>query len=263
MGMENRKRRGNAGKRLTELLALETQNENESSESDNESMNNENESIVEGDTSMKDSQEESQTQIVQKSCCDFDYEDYVDFKKYINTEIIKIKAVICPTTKNSESEDLRNQIYNLQRENETMKNELIKNEKLIDTLLSKIEDKNDNNGKEDAINEHSVAKSNSVNKKNTNENPRKSKTRPEVCITENYIQQENRIPLRPGNRTFASATKYGKKILVTGDSHIKRVKRNIFNNSITNGKSYLKSFSGANAKHLGHYILAHLRRAKT
>ena len=49
-------------------------------------------------------------------------------------------------------------------------------------------------------------------------------------------------------------TKCGKKICITGDSHIKRVRRNIFNNVTENGKAYLKSLSVAKVQHLHHFI---------
>ena len=49
-------------------------------------------------------------------------------------------------------------------------------------------------------------------------------------------------------------TKYEKKIIIIYDSCIKRVRRNTFNNLTENGKIYLKSFSGAKAQHLHHFI---------
>ena len=78
-----------------------------------------------------------------------------------------------------------------------------------------------------------------------------TKTRPDICINEKYI--ENMRPI-PGNRSYASTTKYGQKIFVVGDSHIKIIRRNLFNNSIVGGKSYIKSFDGSNTKRLHHYI---------
>ena len=82
----------------------------------------------------------------------------------------------------------------------------------------------------------------------TNNNPQKSqpevKRKSNIAITENHIRSQN-IKIVPGNRTYASMTKYGKKICIIDVSHIKRVERNIFNNSIENGNAYLKSFNGA------------------
>ena len=54
--------------------------------------------------------------------------------------------------------------------------------------------------------------------------------------------------------SYSSATKYGKKICVVGDSHIRRIKRNLFNNSLCEGKAHLNGFSGANIKRLDHSI---------
>ena len=58
----------------------------------------------------------------------------------------------------------------------------------------------------------------------------------------------------PGNRPYSSTTKFGKKICVVGDSHIRRIERNVFNNSLYEGKAHLNSFSEANIKRLDHFI---------
>ena len=58
----------------------------------------------------------------------------------------------------------------------------------------------------------------------------------------------------PGNRSYSSTTKFGKKICVVGDSHIRRIERNAFNNSLYEGKAHLNGFSGANIKRLDHFI---------
>ena len=75
-------------------------------------------------------------------------------------------------------------------------------------------------------------------------NPQKSqpevKRRPNLAITENLIRSQN-IKTVPGNRMYASMTKYGKVICIIVDSHIKRFARNIFHNSIKNGNAYLNS----------------------
>ena len=39
-----------------------------------------------------------------------------------------------------------------------------------------------------------------------------------------------------------------------GDSHIRRIKRNLFNNSLCEGKAHLNGFNGANIKRLDHFI---------
>ena len=66
-------------------------------------------------------------------------------------------------------------------------------------------------------------------------NPQKSqpevKRRPNIAITVNLIRSQN-IKTVLGNRTYASMTKYGKKICIIVDSHITSVGRNIFNTSI-------------------------------
>ena len=75
-----------------------------------------------------------------------------------------------------------------------------------------------------------------------------------VCTTEDYVK--NFIPFTvPGNSDYASIIKNGRKVLVVGDSHIKRIRRNDFNKELKNGKAIFRSFSGANTKQLDHYIL--------
>ena len=39
-----------------------------------------------------------------------------------------------------------------------------------------------------------------------------------------------------------------------GDSHIRRIKKNLFNNSINEGKAHLNSFNGATINRLDHFI---------
>ena len=70
----------------------------------------------------------------------------------------------------------------------------------------------------------------------------------------NNAQIENPVVTVPGNRSYSSTTKFGKKICVVGDSHIRRIKRNLFNNSLCEGKAHLNGFNGANIKRLDHFI---------
>ena len=51
------------------------------------------------------------------------------------------------------------------------------------------------------------------------------------------------------------ATKFGKKICVIGDSHLDRMKGNIFQKSVNGWKTYFNVFRGATFKRLNHYIL--------
>ena len=70
----------------------------------------------------------------------------------------------------------------------------------------------------------------------------------------NNAQIENSVVTVPRNRSYSSTTKFGKKICLVGDSHIRRIKRNPFNNSLYEGKANLNGFSGANIKRLDHFI---------
>ena len=76
-----------------------------------------------------------------------------------------------------------------------------------------------------------------------------SKKSADITLSEN-------IPPRvvPGNRTYASTVKYGKKVLLIGDSHIRGIKRNLFDNSMDHAKSYIKSHSGAKAWQLAYLM---------
>ena len=60
--------------------------------------------------------------------------------------------------------------------------------------------------------------------------------------------------IAPGNQSNASATEYGKKAIVIGDSHLQRINGKLFNESLSNCRSSLKYFSGANTLDLEHYM---------
>ena len=51
--------------------------------------------------------------------------------------------------------------------------------------------------------------------------------------------------IAPGNRTYTSTTKYGKKTIVIGDSHLQRINRKLLNESLPNCRGTLKYFNGA------------------
>ena len=48
----------------------------------------------------------------------------------------------------------------------------------------------------------------------------------------NNAQIKNPVVTVPGNRSYSSTTKFGKKICVVGAIPISRIKRNQFNNSL-------------------------------
>ena len=95
-----------------------------------------------------------------------------------------------------------------------------------------------------------------TNSRNTSPNATNTvrNKRPLVCTNENYLK--NFIPFTvPGNSNYTSIIKNGRKVLVVGDIHVKRIRRNDFNKELKNGKAIFRSFSGANIKQLDHYIL--------
>ena len=78
--------------------------------------------------------------------------------------------------------------------------------------------------------------------------------RPSICTTENYLRNYN-PPIVPRGSNYATVSKFGKKMFVVGDSHVKRIKHLDSDKELRSGKAFLKSFSGANSKQLDHYII--------
>ena len=78
--------------------------------------------------------------------------------------------------------------------------------------------------------------------------------RPNTCTTENYLQNYN-PPTVPGYNSYATVSKFRKKIFVVGDSHVKKIKRLDFNKELRSGKAFFRSFNGTDSKQLGHYII--------
>ena len=80
--------------------------------------------------------------------------------------------------------------------------------------------------------------------------------RPSNAITanENNTQGKNTIRTVPGNQSYAGTIKHNKKTCIISDSHIRRINKYLFNNSIIEGKAQLNSFSGATINRLDHFI---------
>ena len=80
----------------------------------------------------------------------------------------------------------------------------------------------------------------------------------EANITNNQYEEplaQRKARIVTGRRTYVKATKFGKKICVIGDSHLNRIKRNIFKKSVNGEKTYFNVFRGATSKGLNPYIL--------
>ena len=67
-------------------------------------------------------------------------------------------------------------------------------------------------------------------------------------VNKNNVNSYRTSKLVPGNRTYADATKFGKKVVVFGDSHLNRINRRLFDKSLVNCKSLLKCFNGGNSE---------------
>ena len=94
----------------------------------------------------------------------------------------------------------------------------------------------------------------------------KNRKRPQNCITEKYILNQRKLskrkPIIPGQRTYVETASFGKKVLIIGDSHVRRLNRHRLNQSFDHAKSILKAFSGAKIQDLEHYIVPHLSEEK-
>ena len=94
-------------------------------------------------------------------------------------------------------------------------------------------------------------------KKRQKKQSTKHNKQPEANITNNQYEEslvQRKARIVPGRRTYVEATKFGKKICVVGDSHLNRIKRNIFQKSVNGGKTYFNVFRGATSKRLNHYF---------
>ena len=86
----------------------------------------------------------------------------------------------------------------------------------------------------------------------------KHNKQPEAYITSNQYEEplvQRKALIVPGRITYLEATKFGKKICVIGDSHLNRIKDNIFQKPVNGGITYFHVFRRAASKRLNHYIL--------
>lgn len=126
---------------------------------------------------------------------------------------------------------------------------------------------NEENSQEEEVNSANIPNDPRRIHNDKNNLPRNQKQkRPQHCITENYIRNQKELPKRklvvPGQRSYAETVSYGKKVLIIGDSHVRRINRHRINESFDHAKCILKSFSGARIQDLEHYIVPHLSDEK-
>ena len=82
----------------------------------------------------------------------------------------------------------------------------------------------------------------------------KQKKRHDIIIDKHPERYTTPTRTVPENSSYANIVSKGKKIMLFCDSHGKRIRRNEFNKYLTNGYAHIKSFPGATAKHLNHYV---------
>ena len=73
----------------------------------------------------------------------------------------------------------------------------------------------------------------------------KHNKQPEAYITNERYQEpleQRKARIAPGRRTYLEATEFGKKVCIIGDSHLNRIKRNIFQKLVNVGKHTLMFF---------------------
>ena len=78
--------------------------------------------------------------------------------------------------------------------------------------------------------------------------------RPYICTTDNYLR--NYLPQTvPWNSSYATVSKFGKKIFPVGESHVKTIKRLDFDKKLRFSKAFFRLFIGENSKQFDHYII--------
>ena len=82
----------------------------------------------------------------------------------------------------------------------------------------------------------------------------------ECFFHSNEINQNSAVV--PGNRSYAITTKYGKKVIVVLNSHLRGINRKLFSNSLLKCRSCLEYFSGARTKELEYYVTSILKDEK-
>ena len=89
--------------------------------------------------------------------------------------------------------------------------------------------------------------------------------RPKVVVN-NFLENDKAVlkyPKHiPGNSLYAGITKDGKKVMILSDSIPSRIKMNEFNYYVKIGCVFRKSFPGATAKELAHYVILPLKEDK-
>ena len=89
------------------------------------------------------------------------------------------------------------------------------------------------------------------------------KGRPTVVVKENPEKDDpllyKSVKHFPGNSTYASISKHGKKVAILSDSICRSIRMKEFNDFVKNGYTYRKTYPGATINELAHYCLKTLK----
>ena len=266
MGVNERPKRANAGNKMNDVITEEKKNEDGSDEED-ESVDD----ICEDDI--------QRNSFLKAELFDSFYEEYLEFKHYIQDKVtslenpkenidiekIQMKNEICR---------LQNEIKSLKDQNTGLKEDIKSNVKIIECLsdgkfvdapwnatYSK-KNKNINRNEQHKIND--VFSPNPYDVLYMENNVEITENHKEDLIEKHFndnsikfkqSSNKSRYPtIVPGNRSYASTTKYGKKVVIIGDSHISRINKKLFNDSLLNCESKVKNFGGATIEELESFI---------
>ena len=196
------------------------------------------------------------------------YEDYIEYKHYMNDLLLVLKKNSNPTmnkeksTKIKENIDdkikfLEKKIFNLEEENQKLKQRSEKQLNIIEFLSTNSQ----------AVQTKQLSKeSMHFQPQHDLEVPRKQPGLQTDQTNKKDRRYDLQIPLPPpppvvvpGNTSYANIVKRGRNIAVIGDSMISRIKKKEFND-LVNGNVMLKPYLGSNSKDMLSFVVPTLDR---
>ena len=182
--------------------------------------------------------------------------DFVDFKSFISLSLTQLQQQSARSGEQFPTVNkLNDQISSLKREIIGLKEERSSHLKIIESLIVKNDDKrttnNDSNFKKRERKRQKKIDLTDTNEQvtinattNTTDNTNNSNDKTQTSSATNAPLVTPYINHVPGQRAWNSATKYGKKVCVFGDSHLRHVKQNLFNQPLVGARANLHWDSG-------------------